>query len=144
MRETWAGEVVEKTHGLQGHIVTCDIVFYFLCFWHRAPAKEQSGSFKCTDEPKRQGLLLVTVCLHIDTCHCVLLSENKNVLLISTMHKEPTVSEREDRKPEIVSWKIMSEFCGLCHMVGFKHRDKACGMNIPLSGVRCCVISDSP
>lgn len=79
--------VNEMTHGLQGHIVTCDNFFYILCSWDRAPtkrnknarngAKKQTGASKCIDKPKRQGSLLVTICIHRYTRHRVILSQKK-------------------------------------------------------------------
>ncbi|KAI2647909.1 PiggyBac transposable element-derived protein 4 [Labeo rohita] len=75
--------VMEMTHGLQGHIVTCDSLFTSHALgtellqkkiknaWNSA--QEQARASKRLDNCKRQGSIFLKVCFHGDTHHRVIL-----------------------------------------------------------------------
>ncbi|XP_045548092.1 piggyBac transposable element-derived protein 4-like, partial [Salmo salar] len=83
--------VLDVTDGLRGHNVTCDNLFtsYELSQQLLKREGDEAFSLKFAFTPT-------------DTLVSYLPKRNKNVVLLSTLHKTAEISDREDRKPAII------------------------------------------
>lgn len=105
--------VLEMMDGFQGHIVTCDNFFtsYALGIELLNKKMRMIGTIR-RNKPELPSALTIPrgrakfsslfafTETHTIVSYCP--RKNKNVLLMSTVHEDAAVSEREDRKPEII------------------------------------------
>ncbi|CAM4635701.1 unnamed protein product [Leuciscus chuanchicus] len=105
--------VLDLTTGLQGHTVTCDNFFTSYALGQELLRRKLTmvGTVR-KNKPELPPALLTTrdrVCFssifaftetHSVVSHCP--KRGKNVLLMSTCHKDAKVSDREDKKPDVM------------------------------------------
>lgn len=105
--------VLEMTTGLQGHNITCDNFFTSHALGQELRQRKQTmvGTVR-RNKPELPPALVTTknrailssmfafTDTHTLVSYCP--KKNKNVLLMSTLHRDATVSAREDKKPNAI------------------------------------------
>lgn len=105
--------VLDLTTGLQGHTVMCDHFFTsyalgqellkrkltMVCTVHRNKPELPPALLTMRDRAAFSSLFAFTE-THSLVSYCP--KRHKNVLLMSICHKDAKISDREDRKPEVI------------------------------------------